>query len=109
MGSEGGKATLKRHGKQHFAEIGRRGFEALVNKWFGGSKDEAINWLHSHSTESQIDRLLSAKHDAQIADGATITCTEMPVFLDADSDPFFDESSTKWRDRIEGERKVTRR
>jgi hypothetical protein len=25
------------------------------------------------------------------------------------SDPFFDESSTKWRDRIEGERKVKRR
>jgi hypothetical protein len=45
----------------------------------------------------------------QIADGATITFTEMPVFLDADSDPFFEESSTKWRDRIEGERKVKRR
>lgn len=102
MGREGGRAVLKKYGKQHFAEIGRRGFDALVNKWFGGNKDEAILWLHGQQSERQIDRLLTAKHEAQIADGASIVCTEMPVFCSPDDDPFFPEESTYWQDRVTG-------
>lgn len=84
------------------AEIGRRGYEATLQKWFAGNKDEMTNWLHGMQSERQIDRLLSEKQDKQIADGASITCTEMPVFLDADLDPFFEEPGTYWQDRVTG-------
>jgi hypothetical protein len=94
VGAEGGRETLRRHGRKHFSDIGKRGFDALVNKWFMGDKDEAIKWLHGQQSERQVDRLLSERP----AEG--ITCVEMPVFLDPDTDPFFDESSPSWRERV---------
>jgi hypothetical protein len=77
-----------------FREIGRRGFQALVNKWFGGSKDEAVNWLHRQQSERQVDRLLSARP----VDG--ISCVEMPVLLSPDDDVIFNEPEVTWQERV---------
>lgn len=95
MGAEGGKALYDKRGKAWMREIGRRGFAALVNRHFGGDRSEAIRWLHAHAAESQVARLL----EDQQAAGSGIQCTEIPVFLDPDNDPFFDESAT-WRERV---------
>jgi hypothetical protein len=59
--------------------------------------------LHGQQSERQVDRLLSER----LTEG--IACVEMPVFLSPDDDPTFYEPSTKWRDRIDGERNGKRR
>jgi hypothetical protein len=95
MGTEGGKVLYHKRGKAWMREIGRRGFAALVNRHFGGDRDEAIRWLHAHAAESQVAHLLTD----QDAAGKGVRCTEIPIFLDPDNDPFFDEPAT-WRERV---------
>jgi hypothetical protein len=95
MGAAGGKALFQKRGKAWMQAIGRRGFDALVNRYFGGDRSEAIRWLHARAAEAQIDRLLKE----QDAAGQGIACTEVPVILDPDDDPFFDEPAT-WRERV---------
>ena len=84
------------------AEIGRRGFNSLVNRHFGGDRQSAIDWLHAHATESEIDRLLQEKQIKQIAEGATCVAEEIPISLWPEDDPFFEEPS--WRERVAGAR-----
>ena len=45
IASLGGKAVVEKHGTQHMAEIGRRGFEATVEKYFDGDPQAAKKWL----------------------------------------------------------------
>jgi hypothetical protein len=96
MGAEGGKALYHKRGKAWMREIGRRGFASLVNRHFGGDRSEAIRWLHAHAAESQVARLLEDQDTA----GSGVPCTEIPIFLDPDNDPFFDEPAT-WRERVQ--------
>lgn len=62
-GSAGGRGTLSRHGREHFAEIGRRGFAATVARHFGGSKEEYMKALHNRAWEKVtagfVDRLIA--------------------------------------------------
>lgn len=95
MGSEGGKALYQKRGTGWMRELGRRGFASLVNRHFGGDRSEAIRWLHAHASESQVARLLNKEHAASNG----IQCTEIPVFLDPDDDPFFTEPAS-WRERV---------
>ncbi len=98
MGAEGGKALYQQRGSAWMRELGRRGFASLVNRHFGGDRSEAIRWLHAHAAESQVARLLDEEHAT--TDG--LHCTEIPVFLDPDNDPFFTES-TSWQERVVGQ------
>ncbi len=100
MGAEGGKALYQKRGKAWMRELGRRGFASLVNRYFGGDRSEAIRWLHGHAAESQVSRLVQEEHAAADA----IHCTEVPVFLDPDNDPFFNEPAS-WRERVHKETK----
>jgi hypothetical protein len=104
MGRDGGIALYKKRGKEWMAEIGKRGFQSLVNKYFGGDRQSAIDWLHSHSTESQIDRLLQEKQAKQIGEGAAIVCEEVPISLWPDDDPTFEVPERSWAKRVAGGR-----
>jgi len=104
MGAEGGKALYQKRGKAWMQELGRRGFASLVKRHFGGDRGEAIRWLHAHASESQVARLLNEENAATNG----IRCTETPVFLDPDDDPFFTES-TSWRERVKKELKDRKR
>jgi hypothetical protein len=101
MGSQGGKALYHKRGKAWMRELGRRGFASLVNRHFGGNRSDAIRWLHAHAAESHVAQLLDEEHAA--VNG--IHCTEIPVFLDPDNDPFFTEP-TSWRQRLQKQRKA---
>ena len=81
------------------AEIGRKGFNALVNRYFGGDASEAKAWLHRQASERHIDRLVSQK----LAEGEE-TCIELPVILDPDDDPTFIEKPS-WRERVRASRR----
>jgi len=81
------------------AEIGRKGFQSLVNRYFGGDAQSAKDWLHLQAAERKIDSLVSEK----LATGEE-TCIEMPVLLSPDDDPTFEEPSN-WRDRVKASRR----
>lgn len=100
MGAEGGRATFRKHGRKHMQEIGARGFATLVARHFGGDKQAAIAWLHAHASESEIDRLVSARQRQQIADGATCVAEEIPIILWPDDDISFDETAPSWQQRV---------
>ncbi len=104
MGAEGGKALFQKRGTAWMRELGRRGFASLVNRYFGGDRHEAIRWLHAHAAESQVARLLQEEHAAAEA----MHCTEVPVFLTPDDDPFFTEPAS-WRERVHQEGKGRQR
>jgi hypothetical protein len=95
MGREGGIATFLKHGREHMAAIGRKGYMVTCARWFGGDEGEMNAWLHKQAAERQIDRLVSAK----LAEGQE-TCVELPVILDPDDDPTFDETPRQWAERV---------
>lgn len=99
-GSKGGSETFRRYGPKHIAEIGRKGFNSLVARYFGGDERAAKDWLHLQAAERQIDSLVSEK----LASGEE-TCVEMPVLLSPDDDPTFAEPPT-WRDRVKASRRI---
>src|SRR4051812_27985573 len=104
MGREGGLAVLKKYGVQHFRELGKRGFESFKNRYFAGSTEEAMNYLHLQATERQINGLV----EKQMAETGE-KCVELPVLMEPDQDAFFDQPSTRWRDYVTAGRNGKRR
>src|SRR5438445_9271377 len=100
MGAEGGRATFHRHGRKHMQEIGAKGFATLVARHFAGDRQSAINWLHAHASESEIDRLVSEKQAKQIADGAACVVEEIPIMFWPDDDISYDDPKPCWRARV---------
>lgn len=97
-GKKGGETTVERHGHPHMSRIGKRGFDAMVAKHFGGDKDSAVQWLHAQSTERHIDRLLSERMAEQLKT-QDICCEEIPIVLSPDDDVTFDWQSRVTRSR----------
>jgi hypothetical protein len=83
------------------AEIGRKGFNSLVARYFNGDPQAAKDWLHLQAAERKIDQLVSEKLDA-----GQETCIELPVIMGPDDDPTFEEPTT-WRDRVRASRRRT--
>ena len=99
MGSEGGKATLAKHGVQHFKELGKRGIRATADRYFSGNIAHCMDWLrrrgYEHKIAKGVDEQLQAKLDA----GAEILSEELPVICEPDADPSY------WRDRVKASRR----
>ena len=45
MGSKGGRATVRKHGKQHMSQIGKAGKNRVVELYFDGDEAAFINWF----------------------------------------------------------------
>jgi hypothetical protein len=82
------------------AAIGRKGYMVTCARWFRGDEAEMNQWLHKQASERQIERMVSAKLDARIANGETCVCEELPVILDPEDDPFFNETPRQWAERV---------
>jgi hypothetical protein len=82
------------------ATVGRKGYMVTCARWFGGDRAEMNGWLHKQAAERQIERMVSAKRDARIAAGEKCVCEELPVILEPDHDPFFDETPRQWAERV---------
>jgi hypothetical protein len=98
-GRKGGKETLKRYGRAWMQELGKRGLRATVNKYFAGSVSECMSYLRRKAAELQI---------ADLADQEGMTCVEVPILLDPEADPFFEEPVPTWQERL-GNGKATQR
>ena len=90
-GSKGGKETLKRYGSSWMQELGKRGLRATANKYFAGSVSECMSYLRKKAAELQI---------AALADQEGMMCVEVPILLDPDADPFFEEPVPTWQVRL---------
>ena len=91
-GSKGGKETLRRYGRPYMKELGKRGLRATANKYFAGSISECMSYLRKKAAELQI---------VALADHEGMTCVEVPILLDPDNDPFFEELGPSWQKRVE--------
>jgi hypothetical protein len=90
-GSKGGRETLRRYGRSWMKEIGKRGIRATADKHFGGSIAACMAYLRQKGAELQITAL---------ADSEGMTCVEVPILLDPDFDPFFDDPTPTWQQRL---------
>jgi len=90
-GRKGGKETLKRYGRSWMQELGKRGLRATANKYFAGSVPECMSYLRKKAAELQI---------VALADQEGMTCVEVPILLDPDADPFFQEPVPSWQQRL---------
>jgi hypothetical protein len=90
-GSKGGKETLRRYGRSWMKELGKRGLRATANKYFAGSVAECMSYLRKKAAELQV---------AALADQEGMTSLELPILLDPDADPFFEEPVPTWQERL---------
>jgi hypothetical protein len=98
-GSKGGKETLKRYGRSWMQELGKRGLRATANKYFAGSVTECMSYLRKKAAELQI---------AALADEEGMSCVEVPILLDPDTDPYFEEPAATWQERLGGGKPTAR-
>lgn len=98
-GSKGGKETLRRYGRSWMQELGKRGLRATANKYFAGSVSECMSYLRKKAGELQI---------AALADQEGMACVEVPILLDPDADPYFEELVPTWQERLEGGKPTAR-
>lgn len=85
-GSAGGKATVERHGREHMAEIGRRGFQSFTDRYFQGDRQQAGDWLRTRAHEKKIDSFVTRELNRRIENGAEVVCMEVPILSDPDDD-----------------------
>ena len=100
MGREGGIATFLKYGREPMAVLGRKGYLVTCARWFDGDEAEMNRWLHKQASERQLERMVSAKLDARIAGSEARACEELPIILDPEDDPFFDETPRRWAERV---------
>jgi hypothetical protein len=87
-GSQGGKKTFAKHGKSHMQAIGARGFEATVNRHFGGDKAEYLRYLHNRANESVMEGYVDRELNRRLEQGQQIACIELPQITDPDEIPW---------------------
>ncbi|MCB0190599.1 MAG: hypothetical protein KDJ65_01500 [Anaerolineae bacterium] len=49
----GGLTVKALYGREYFRELGRKGFQATVNKYFGGNRKAATQWLSAKGLYEQ--------------------------------------------------------
>lgn len=98
-GRKGGKETLRRYGRSWMQELGKRGLRATANKYFAGSVSECMSYLRKKGAERQI---------VALADQEGMECVEVPILLDPDDDPFFEEPISTWQDRLANRKPAAR-
>ena len=87
-GSAGGKATLERHGVDHFREIGRKGFQAFTDRYFAGDRQQAGDWLRTRAHEKRLDGFVDREMTRRLEQGEEQVCMELPILSEADEVPF---------------------
>lgn len=87
-GSAGGRETLKRYGKEHFREIGRKGFQSFTDRYFAGDRQQAGEWLRTRAHERQLDSFVERELERRLEAGEKTACEELPVLSEADDVPF---------------------
>ena len=83
-GSAGGKETLRRYGREHFREIGRKGFESFTARYFAGDKEAAGTWLRQRAYERQAETFADRELARRIGNGEMTASVELPVLTTDD-------------------------
>jgi len=84
----GGRETLKRQGKEHLREIGRRGLLSFTDRHFAGDRQQAGNWLRARAHESLINSLVDRELARRFDQGEKVASMELPVLSDPDEMPW---------------------
>lgn len=87
-GSAGGRETLRRHGVEHFREIGRKGFQSFTDRYFAGDRQQAGDWLRTRAHERRIDSFVERELARRLENGEKTVCEEIPCLSEPDEVPF---------------------
>ncbi|HMB08444.1 MAG TPA: hypothetical protein VKP69_32525 [Isosphaeraceae bacterium] len=79
-----GRATLAKHGVEHFREIGKRGFQSFTDRYFAGDRQQAGDWLRTRAHEKRIDSFVEPELARRLEAGEKTVCEEMPCFSGPD-------------------------
>jgi hypothetical protein len=88
-GSAGGRATLEKHGVEHFRELGRRGFQSFTDRYFSGDREAAMEWLRTRAYVKQADTFAERELQRRIQNGEKMASVELPVYSYGDDEPPF--------------------
>lgn len=87
-GSKGGRETVKRHGKAHMSEIGKKGHEATIARHFNGDRDGYHRYLRGRAAELGVEGFVDKLMRERLEQGEKIVCEELPVLSDPDDCPW---------------------
>ncbi len=87
-GSAGGRATLEKHGVEHFRELGRKGFQSFTDRYFSGDRQQAGDWLRTRAHEKRLDSFVEKELARRLENGEKVVCEEIPCFSEPDEVPF---------------------
>jgi hypothetical protein len=87
VGSAGGRETLRRHGVEHFRELGRRGFQSFTDRYFSGDREAAMSWVRLRAYERQAETFAERELARRIENGEKTACVELPVYSTEDDVP----------------------
>lgn len=82
--AKGGRETLKRHGRRHMAEIGRKGYQTTLARYFMGDALAYRRWLIARGWNAIVEQLADRELDRRINAGERVACIELPPMLDED-------------------------
>jgi hypothetical protein len=87
-GSAGGRESLRRHGVEHFREIGRKGFRSFTDRYFQADRQQAGDWLRTRAHEKRLWSFVERELARRLENGEKVVCEEMTCFSEADEVPF---------------------
>ena len=83
---QGGRATLAKHGREHFRAIGKAGYRATLARYWQGDALAYRRWLIARGWNACMDQLADRELDRQLAEGAEVACVEIDIMTDEDGD-----------------------
>lgn len=79
---------LAKYGREHMADLGRKGFQSFCERYFSGSREDATEWLHRRAASRQADshaqRILAEREAA----GEKVSSIELPIYEEPGEVPF---------------------
>lgn len=70
------------------AEIGAKGFQSFIDRYFSGDRQQASEWLRTRAHEKRIDSFVERELERRLESGEKTAYEEMPVLSEAGEVPF---------------------
>src|SRR4051812_34682456 len=100
IGKLGGLACLAKHGKEHYREIGKKGYQTTLARYFQGDAIAYRRWLIARGWNVLADALAGYEIERRLTAGQDIVCIELP-YLDEDSEFDRRADESEFMDRYE--------
>lgn len=70
------------------AEIGRKGFDSFIRRYFSGDRQQAGDWLRARAHEAKLESFVDKELARRLDQGERTACLELPILSEPDGIPF---------------------